>query len=109
MGNIKNLGFLLNVSHIQRNYAFLFFCSILGKIHRELLFLGKKVSISERSTELLRKFVFLTFLKRLNPEENLELFKQLFLIKPVKGTNINKNCFSPQRNQLQINYAFLLF
>ena len=31
-----------------------------------------------------------------NPEENLDLFKQFFLIKPVKGDNINKNCFSPQ-------------
>ena len=28
--------------------------------------------------------------------ENLDLFQQLFLIKPVKGENINKNCFSPQ-------------
>ena len=37
------------------------------------------------STEILRKFVFLPCLKRANPEENLDLFKQLFLIKPVKG------------------------
>ena len=26
----------------------------------------------------------------------MDLFKQLFLIKLLKGTNINKNCFSPQ-------------
>ena len=31
-----------------------------------------------------------------NPEENLDLFKQLLFIKPLKGENINKNCFSPQ-------------
>ena len=37
------------------------------------------------STEILRKFVFLPCLKEANPEENLDLFKQLFLIKPIKG------------------------
>ena len=26
----------------------------------------------------------------------MDLFKQNFLIKPVIGININKNCFSPQ-------------
>ena len=30
-----------------------------------------------------------------NPEENLDLFKQLFLIQQVNGDNYNKNCFSP--------------
>ena len=44
-----------------------------------------KVTISENSTEILRKFVFLPCLKESNPEENLDLFKQLFLIKHVKG------------------------
>ena len=43
------------------------------------------MSISEMSTEILRKFVFLPYLKGENPEENLGLFKQVFLIKPVKG------------------------
>ena len=28
--------------------------------------------------------------------QNLDLFKQLFLIKPLKGININKKYFSPQ-------------
>ena len=37
------------------------------------------------SNEILRKFVFLTMFERANPEENLDLFKQLFLIKPVNG------------------------
>ena len=37
------------------------------------------------STEILRKFVFLTMFEWGNPEETLDLFKQLFLIKPVKG------------------------
>ena len=66
-----------------------------GKIHRELLFLVIKLTISEKSTEVLRKLFFLKFEKG-NSQENLDLFKQLFLIKPEKGININKNCFSPQ-------------
>ena len=67
-----------------------------GKFTKNSL-LVKKVTISERSTEILRKFVFLNkFEKDQIKEENLDLFKQLFLIKPVKGENINKNCFSPQ-------------
>ena len=55
------------------------------------------MTISERSTEILRTFVLLNmFEKGGNPDENLDLFKPRFLIKPVKGTNINKNGFSPQ-------------
>ena len=72
----KKLVFLLKVNNIQLKYAFQLFWSILGEIHRELLFLVQKVTISEKSTEILRKFVFLTSLKRANPEENLDLFKQ---------------------------------
>ena len=94
----KNTVFLPKVCHMQLNYAFLLFWSILGEIHRELLFLVKKLIISERSTEIHRKFVFLNmFEKRVNPEKNLDLFKQLFLIKQVKGEQIlTKTCFSPQ-------------
>ena len=35
------------------------------------------------STEIIRIFFFLTNLKGENAEENLDLFKQLFLNKPV--------------------------
>ena len=35
-------------------------------------------------------------LNRENLEENLDLFKQLFLIKSVKMNKFNKNCFPPQ-------------
>ena len=34
--------------------------------------------------------------ERGKPEENLDLFKQLFFIKPVKGDKYEQNCFSPQ-------------
>ncbi len=43
---------------------FFFFWSIFGKIHRELVFLVKKLTISERSTEMLRKFVFLKMFEK---------------------------------------------
>ena len=49
------------------------------------LFLAIKVTISETSTEIFRKVFFGTCLKGANPEENLDFFKQLFLLKPVKG------------------------
>ena len=56
------------------------------EIDRELFFLDIKMTISETSIEILRKFVFLKFfLKGANHEENLDLFKQLFLNKPLIG------------------------
>ena len=39
---------------------------------------------------------FLPCLKGENTEENFDLFKQVFLIKPKKGIYINKKRFSPQ-------------
>ena len=90
----KKIVILLNMSHIQINYAFLLFWSILGEIHRKNLFLVKKVTFSERSIEKLRNLFNLILLERVNPEENLDLFKQLFLIKPVKGDTIKKKFFS---------------
>ena len=71
--------FIQKVSHILLNYAFLLFWSIFGEIQRKLFFLDIKVTISETSTEILRKYVFLTmFEKEKNPEENLDLFKNIF-------------------------------
>ena len=61
---IKKKKFLQKVSHILLDYAFLLFWSIFGEIYRELLFLVKKVTISETSTEILWKFVFLTMFER---------------------------------------------
>ena len=51
--------FLQKISHIQLNYAFPLFWSFFGLIFRKLLVIVKKVTISESSTEILRKFVFL--------------------------------------------------
>ena len=52
------------MSHQELNYAFLLFWNILGEILSEVLFLVKKRAISERSTETLRKFVFLNMFEK---------------------------------------------
>ena len=52
------------MSHQELNYAFLLFWSILGEIQREVLFLVQKVTISEKSTERRRKFVFLNMFEK---------------------------------------------
>ena len=62
------------------------FEAFLREIHCELLFLVKKVTISETCTEKHRNF-FLPCLKGEIPEDNLDLFKQLFLITQVKENN----------------------
>ena len=67
------------------------------------------MTFSERSIENLRNLLNIIFLKRVNPEENLDLFKQLFLIKPVKGDNIKKKIFLLKLSHLELNSAFLLF
>ena len=72
------------MSHIQQNYALQLFWRIFGEIHRELFFLFHKLTISEKSMEILSHFFFKQVLKVENPAVYLDLFKQLFLIKPVK-------------------------
>ncbi len=91
MGKIlSNFFFLLKLCHIQLNYAFLMFWSILGQIHRELIFLVKNMAISERSSEIPRKFVFLNTFEKLNHDFLLFLrilgkihCELLFLVKKV--------------------------
>ena len=51
---------------------------------------------------------FLTCLKRVNPEENLDLFKQLCLIKPVKREKFNKNSFSTKSEPHTAKLCFSL-
>ena len=97
------------MSHILLNYAFLLFWSILWEIHRELFFLDKKVTISKGALKYSESFFLLPCLKGANPEENLDLFKQLFLIKPVIGNKLTKIVFLHKVSHILLNYAFLLF
>ena len=55
-----------------------------GGIHREIFFLDIKVTISETSTEILRKLVFLNIFEKGQILRKIwDFFKQLFLNKPV--------------------------
>ena len=91
----------------------LFSCfeAFLGKFTENFCFLVHKVTISEKSTETLRMFVFLNmFEKDANLEENLDLFKQLFFDQTIKrGQLLTKTVLLNKVSQIQLNYAFLLF
>ena len=54
------------------------------------------MTISEKSTVIPRKFVFLPCLKGANHEEYLDWFKELFLIKPLKGDKYYQKLFISQ-------------
>ena len=85
------------MSHIPPNYAFLLFWSIYGLVYWKLLFLVKKNTISERSSEILGNFFFLNKLEKGQIWRKIWIScKQPFLYMQLNGTNINKNCFSPQ-------------
>ena len=98
------------MSHIQLNYAFLLFWSIFGEMNRELLFLVKKVAISERSTEILRKLVFLNMFVKGKPYIKLGFVKTSPFDQTSKKCQIlTKNVFLPKVSHIQLNYAILFF
>ena len=85
------------MTHIHLNHVFLMFGSIFGEIYWKLLFLVKNMTISERSSEKLRKCVFLNKFEKGQIQRKIWICcKQPFLFKAVKRDNINKNWFSPQ-------------
>ncbi len=53
------------------------------------------MTFSEKKVRNTQVCFSLHILKGANPEENL-IFKELFLIKSVKGADIGKYCFSPK-------------
>ena len=77
--------FLHKVRHILLNYAFLFFWSIFGEIYGEPFFSEIKVISQKRALKNSESFSSYHVCKGKNPEENFDLLKQLFLIKPVKA------------------------
>ena len=58
---------------------FCFFVAFWGKFKENFLFSQKS------DFEIFRKFVFLTMFEKGKILKNLDLLKQMFLIKPVKG------------------------
>ena len=88
VGNIyKNL-FFSSKSTYSWTMLFCCFDAFFGEIHRELLFLVKKVTFSGSSTEILRKLVFLTYLIGVNPEENLDCLNNSFWSNQKNWENI---------------------
>ena len=75
------------------------FCSFeafWGKFIETFLFI-KKLTISEKRTEELRKFVFLTMFEKWQILRKIWIcFNHFFWSNLYKGVIINKNCFSPQ-------------
>ena len=107
--NINKTVFLPKVSHIVLNYAFLLFWSFFAEIHREFLFVVNSDYLWNEYWNTQNFCYSYHVWKWESPEENLDLFKQMFLMKQVKGYNINKNFFFMQMSHILLNYAFLLF
>ena len=83
--------------YIQLNNIFLLFWSFLGKIHWKLLFLAKKLTLSERSSDILGNFVFLNKLEKGKIQRKMWIScKQPFLYKAVKLDKYKKKKNSPQ-------------
>ena len=96
--------------HIQQIYAFLLFWIIFGEIHGELLFLVKKVTISERITEILRKFVFLIIFEKGKILRKIWVcLNKCFLSNQKNGEILTKTWFLLYVIHIHLNYAFLLF
>ena len=83
----KNV-FLPKECHILLNYAFLFFEAIWGIITENFSFSQKSDYLWKENWKTQAVCFSYHVWKGENPEENLDLFKQLLLIKPVKGENI---------------------
>ena len=98
------------MSQTLLNYAFLLFWCFFGEILRELLFLDIKVTISETSTEILRKFVFLTTFEKGKILRKIWICLNIFFDQTSKrGHILIKNFFLSQLSHIQLNYVILLF
>ena len=99
--------FHLKVSHIQLNYSFMLFWSILGEIHWKSLFLVKKVTSQKEAQIYLESLFFSTSLQRGKSEENLDFYKeiQIFLsICPFSNLSRKKNFLSISVNLSEVTF-----
>ena len=98
------------MSHIPPNYAFLLFWSIFGLIYWKHLFFDKKVTISERSTDILRKFVFLNKFEKRQILSKIWICTNNFFYQTCKrGQILTKTVFHLKMSHIQLNLASLLF
>ena len=102
--------FLLKMSHIQLNYTFLLFWSISGEIHCELLFLVKKLTISEGALKYSESSFFLTTSKRVISWGKFGFIITTDFEQTSKwGQILTKTVFLHKMSHIQLNYAFLSF
>ena len=77
--NINKNFFFHKMRHIELNFAFLFFWSILGEIQWKLDSFIHKMTISERSSEILRKITFLNKFEKGKSQRKVWIWcKQVF-------------------------------
>ena len=77
--------FLLKVSHIHLNYAFVCFEAFLGKFTEKFSFYSQNEYLRKKHRNIKKVRFSQHVWKGANPGEKLDLFKQLFLFKPIKG------------------------
>ena len=98
------------VNLIQLIYAFLLFWSILGEIHRELLFLCKKELSLKGALNYTESLFFLTSFKRGKYWVNLICLNNCIISNQLNwGKYLQKLDFLLKVSHIQLNYAFLLF
>ena len=98
------------MSHRLLNYAFLLFWNIFEEIHRELFILVQNVTSSKTSTEILRKFVFLTMFEKWQIMRKIWIcLKKCFNQTSKRAKILTKNVFLPKVSHILKKYASLLF
>ena len=97
------------MTHIQLNYAFLLFWSIIGKIQRELLFLVKKWLSQKGAMKYSESFFFNMFV--LDKSWVKLWFVYITVLDQTSnlGQKLTKTVFLPKVSHVQLNYTFLLF
>ena len=85
------------MSHLQIKFAFRLFWSILGEIHWKFLFLNIKLTLSERSSDVIGKFVFLNKLEKGKIHRKIWIIcKQNLLYEAIKWDIYKQKKISPQ-------------
>ena len=89
--------FLSKESHILLKFSFLLFWSILGKFIENFFYRHKSDYRGNEHWKIQKVSFSYHVWKCGKSLGKLGFVKTTFLMKPVKGTNIKKNCYSPQR------------
>ena len=86
-----------------------FFLSFFGEIHWKIVFLVKNMTISERSTEILRIFFFNKFEKGRIKRIIWICLNKYFCQSSKMGQLLTKIVFLHKLSHIQLNYATQLF